>query len=116
VQNSHFFYLDPHHTRAALPYKGKDEAYAYTQDELDSCHTRRLRRLHIDDMDPSMLVGFLIRDEEDWLDWKERISALAKNGKAIVHIVNSETIPTTTTEREGALDEVEALDDSDLEE
>lgn len=66
-------------------------------------------------MDPSMLVGFLIRDEDDWIDWKQRITDLGENGKAIVHIIDSESIPTPTTEREGALDEVEVLDDSDAE-
>lgn len=65
-----------------------------------------------------MLVGFLIKDEDDWIDWKERITSLGKNngGKAIVHIFNTETVTTPSTEREGALDEVEALDDSELEE
>lgn len=111
VQNSFFFYLDPHHTRPALPYK---EDFAYTQEEVDSCHTRRLRRIHIDDMDPSMLVGFLIRDEKDWIDWKRRITSSRKeNGKAIVHIIDTESVPTPTMEREAALDEVEVLDDDD---
>ncbi|EED14163.1 autophagy cysteine endopeptidase Atg4, putative [Talaromyces stipitatus ATCC 10500] len=112
VQNSFFFYLDPHHTRPALPYKTGD--LAYTQEEIDSCHTRRLRRIHIDDMDPSMLVGFLIRDENDWMDWKRRItSSRPENGKAIIHIVDTKNVPTPTMEREAALDEVEVLDDDE---
>lgn len=112
VQNSFFFYLDPHHTRPALPYR---DNFAYTQEEVDSCHTRRLRRIHIDDMDPSMLVGFLIRDENDWVDWKRRIASSRQEngGKAIIHIVDTESAPTPTMEREGALDEVEVLDDDD---
>ncbi|KAF3397485.1 putative cysteine protease atg4 [Talaromyces pinophilus] len=112
VQNSFFFYLDPHHTRPALPYK---DDFAYTQEEVDSCHTRRLRRIHIDDMDPSMLVGFLIRDENDWIDWKRRIASSRQEngGKAIIHIVDTESAPTPTMEREAALDEVEVLDDDD---
>ncbi|KUL83362.1 hypothetical protein ZTR_11231 [Talaromyces verruculosus] len=112
VQNSFFFYLDPHHTRPALPYK---DDFAYTPEEVDSCHTRRLRRIHIDDMDPSMLVGFLIRDENDWIDWKRRIASSRQEngGKAIIHIVDTESAPTPTMEREAALDEVEVLDDDD---
>ncbi|KAE8548067.1 hypothetical protein EYB25_009860 [Talaromyces marneffei] len=111
VQNSFFFYLDPHHTRPALPHKVDS---AYTQEQVDSCHTRRLRRIHIDDMDPSMLVGFLIRDENDWIDWKRRIASSREgNGKAIIHIIDTESVPTPTMEREAALDEVEALDDDD---
>lgn len=66
-------------------------------------------------MDPSMLVGFLIRDEKDWIDWKRRIaySRQENGGKAIIHIVDTETAPTPTMEREAALDEVEVLDDDD---
>jgi cysteine protease ATG4 len=83
----------------------------YTQEELDSYHTRRLRRLHIEDMDPSMLIGFLIKDEDDWIDWKRRI--LSAQGKPIVNIFNLESRHSSAPEREGALDEVEALDDDD---
>lgn len=109
VQNSHFFYLDPHHTRPSLPFRGIGQMY--TPEELDSYHTRRLRRLHIEDMDPSMLIGFLIKDEDDWNDWKRRV--LSAEGKPIVHIFNLETRYPPGHEREGALDEVEALDDDD---
>ncbi|KAL1983071.1 hypothetical protein VTN96DRAFT_484 [Rasamsonia emersonii] len=109
VQNLHFFYLDPHHTRPALPYRGL--GCPYTKEELDSCHTRRLRRLHIQDMDPSMLIGFLIKDEDDWADWKRRISST--EGKAIIHVFSTEAGTSSGHEREGALDEVEALDDDD---
>jgi cysteine protease ATG4 len=66
-------------------------------------------------MDPSMLVGFLIRNENDWIDWKRRIASSRQEngGKAIIHIVDTESAPTPTMEREAALDEVEVLDDDD---
>lgn len=62
-----------------------------------------------------MLVGFLIRDENDWTDWKRRIASSRQesNGKAIIHIVDTESVPTPAMEREAALDEVEVLDDDD---
>ncbi|GAD99846.1 autophagy-related protein 4 [Paecilomyces variotii No. 5] len=112
VQGDYFFYLDPHHTRPALPYRGNDRVYS--KEELDTYHTRRLRRLHIKDMDPSMLIGFLIKDEEDWADWTKRVSSV--QGKPIVHIYDSEAESNHPYEREGALDEVETLDDEDDEE
>lgn len=108
VQGSHLFYLDPHHTRPALPYRPTHELY--TEEERDTYHTRRLRRIHIKDMDPSMLLGFLIKDEDDWKDWKKRIEL--GQGKSILHIL-SEMQPDCGNGRQGALDEVEALDDSD---
>ena len=108
VQGSHLFYLDPHHTRPALPYRPTHEPY--TEEERDTYHTRRLRRIHIKDMDPSMLLGFLIKDEDDWKDWKKRVEL--GHGKPILHII-SEMQPDCGNGRQGALDEVEALDDSD---
>lgn len=106
VQGSHFFYLDPHTTRSALPYRPSGKSY--TGEEIDTCHTRRLRRIHIKDMDPSMLIGFLIKDETDWNDWQAR--ATSRQGKPIIHIAASET-QLYPQGREEALDEVEALDE-----
>ncbi|OXV06063.1 hypothetical protein Egran_06169 [Elaphomyces granulatus] len=107
VQSSSFFYLDPHHTRPALPYRGAESVY--TEEELNSCHTRRLRRLHVKDMDPSMLIGFLIQNEDDWIDWKQRVSSPENR---IIHIYNGGPEFESRHERQEALDEVEALDDS----
>lgn len=61
-------------------------------------------------MDPSMLLGFLIRDEDDWVDWKRRVSEV--KGKPIVRVY--EKAPPgdgQTKEREEAVDEVETFDD-----
>jgi cysteine protease ATG4 len=74
---------------------------------LDSYYTTRLRRIHIKDMDPSMLIGFLIKDEEDWMDWKTRIQR--SPGKPIVHIFPGQQAQHGEPRAE-ALDEVEALD------
>ncbi|KAJ5198413.1 uncharacterized protein N7498_007530 [Penicillium cinerascens] len=109
VQDSHLFFLDPHFTRPTTPPRRPDEAY--TSEEMDTYHTRRLRRIHIKDMDPSMLIGFLIRDETDWADWKERVKSTP--GKAIIHIVANGAQSEEGHGRKEALDEVEALDDSE---
>lgn len=110
VQNDTFFYLDPHETRSALPYHSSPSEY--TSDEIATCHTRRLRGLKITDMDPSMLMGFLIRDEQDWEDWKKRLSEV--RGKKIVNVYPKEPpIPGQTTERKEAVDEVETFDDEE---
>lgn len=58
-----------------------------------------------------MLIGFLIRDETDWADWKERVKSTP--GKAIIHIVTNGAQSDEGHGRKEALDEVEALDDSD---
>ncbi|KAJ5242251.1 uncharacterized protein N7469_000578 [Penicillium citrinum] len=111
VQDSHLFFLDPHSTRPALPVPQSSKVYS--REDLDTCHTRRLRRIHIKDMDPSMLIGFLIRDESDWKDWKQRVQSTP--GKPIIHILASGAPTEEGMERMEALDEVEALDDSEAE-
>ncbi|KKK14269.1 hypothetical protein AOCH_003519 [Aspergillus ochraceoroseus] len=107
IQGAQFFYLDPHHTRPALPYRGDG---MYTREEVDTYHTRRLRRIHIQDMDPSMLIGFLIKNGEDWEDWKTRIAST--QGKPIINIVH-ETNAAFSQGRREALDEVETFDDDE---
>ncbi|KAJ5053565.1 Cysteine protease atg4 [Penicillium rubens] len=108
AQDCHLFFLDPHTTRPATLYRPDG---LYTQEELDSYYTSRLRRIHIKDMDPSMLIGFLVKDEDDWADWKKRIRSTP--GQPIVHIFPSQHQPDHGHGRAEALDEVEALDDSD---
>ncbi|KAL1881383.1 hypothetical protein VTK73DRAFT_4390 [Phialemonium thermophilum] len=103
------FYLDPHHPRPALPYY--TDPCHYTKDELDSCHTRRLRHLHVGDMDPSMLIGFLIRDEDDWDMWKSSVNHV--QGKAIVNVSAYDPARDSALGRVGAIDEVETLSDDD---
>lgn len=88
VQGQFLFYLDPHHTRPAL--QRHAEAQLYSQEEVDSCHTSRLRRLHIREVDPSMLIGFLIRDRDDWLDWRRAIKHV--QGKSIIHVSDHQPI------------------------
>ncbi|KAL3458474.1 cysteine protease atg4 [Aspergillus heterothallicus] len=108
VQGAHFFYLDPHTTRPAPRYDTTGDPY--TKEDIDTYHTRRLRRLHIRDMDPSMLIGFLIKDERDWEDWKTRVESF--QGKPIIHIHN-ESDSFSFQERSEALDEVQAFDDDE---
>jgi cysteine protease ATG4 len=63
-------------------------------------------------MDPSMLIAFLIRDERDWKEWRQ--STQEVQGKAVIHVADKDpTLHGLGTEREGAIDEVEAFDDSD---
>ncbi|CAD6443002.1 38155dba-6252-46c4-90a4-eaa054802463 [Sclerotinia trifoliorum] len=110
VQESDFFYLDPHQTRPALPFK--DNVEDYTLEDIDSCHTRRLRRLHIKEMDPSMLIAFLIRDEDDWKDWRRAVREV--QGKGVIHVADRDpALHGLGAERDGAIDEVETFDDDD---
>lgn len=110
AQGSFLFYLDPHHTRKALPFFA--DPSQYTQEDMDSCHTRRLRRVHVKEMDPSMLIGFLIRDEEDWTEWRRSVRYV--QGKAVIHVADRDPLGLEPQDgRKAAIDEVELLSDDE---
>ncbi|KAI1430939.1 hypothetical protein GGR50DRAFT_700668 [Xylaria sp. CBS 124048] len=108
VQGLQFFYLDPHYTRPLFPYR--EDVTQYAEEEVDTCHTRKLRRLHIKEMDPSMLIGFLIRDEEDWKDWRRGVKHV--QGKAIIHVSDHDPVA-QMKEHGSVIDQVETLSDDD---
>ncbi|MCJ1288376.1 Cysteine protease atg4 [Xylographa opegraphella] len=113
VQGDYFFYHDPHQTRPALLWHEIHDEY--TVEEIDSCHTRRLRRLHTKDMDPSMLVAFLIRDQTDWQKWRQAVGET--KGKPIIHVADSEpAYQGHPAERADAVVEVQSFDDEGNEE
>lgn len=92
----------------ALPFH--DDVENYSDAEIGSCHTRRLRKLHIKEMDPSMLIGFLIRDRNDWETWCTEIRNAP--GKGIVHIAERDLAREGgSSGRDDAIDEVESFDD-----
>ena len=109
AQGQWLFYLDPHHPRPALPYH--EDPKDYTSEEVNSCHTRRLRHLHVEDMDPSMLIGFLIKDEDDWDMWKSSVKHV--QGKAIITVSPHDPERGMGSARAEAIDEVETLSDDD---
>ncbi|KAK1584723.1 peptidase family C54 [Colletotrichum navitas] len=110
AQGSYLFYLDPHHTRPALPFHMN--LSLYSEADVDTVHTRRLRRLHVRELDPSMLIGFLILDEDDWDEWRRNVKHV--QGKAVIHVADHDPISRGGEgERESAIDEVETLSDDD---
>lgn len=61
-----------------------------------------------------MLIGFLIRDEEDWESWKRGVKHV--QGKAIIHVAETGSTPGTIGgAREDAISEVEAMSDNSSE-
>ncbi|KAJ2915830.1 hypothetical protein MD484_g4601, partial [Candolleomyces efflorescens] len=51
---------------------------AYSAAETKTFHCERVRKMPLSGLDPSMLVGFLCRSEEEWKDLRKRISELPK--------------------------------------
>ena len=113
TQGDQLFYLDPHVTRPALPYR--PDPPILTEEEIDSCHTRKLRRLALKDMDPSMLIAFLIKDAEDWRSWRDLMAKTI--GKPVVHVADKDpSFDGKGVERCSAVDDVETFDDEDVNE
>ncbi|SPO01303.1 related to ATG4 - essential for autophagocytosis [Cephalotrichum gorgonifer] len=109
AQGSYLFYLDPHHTRPALPYHS--DPRLCTEDDVDSCHTRRLRRLHLNEVDPSMLIGFLIRNRDEWVEWRRSVRHV--QGKPVISVTDRATVLSGEPNPGGLIDEVEALSDEE---
>lgn len=62
-----------------------------------------------------MLIGFLIKDEADWKNWRKAVGEVP--GKPIVHVHDIESSIASMgsaagmgTERQSAIDEVETFD------
>lgn len=49
---------------------------AYSQHELRTFHCDKVRKMSLPALDPSMLLGFLVKDEEEWIDLRRRVSAI----------------------------------------
>ncbi|KAK9448495.1 putative cysteine protease atg4 [Limtongia smithiae] len=102
-QSSTFFYLDPHENRPALRYlpddshaTGAQTEYSangdglleYTPEERESTRSRKIQNVDIKDMDPSMLIGFLVTSYDDLLDWYKRMREFSKTN--FIHISRSQ--------------------------
>lgn len=47
---------------------------AYSAAELRTFHCDRVRKMPLSALDPSMLLGFLCRDDADWKDFRVRVA------------------------------------------
>jgi cysteine protease ATG4 len=49
-------------------------ATAYSAAELRTFHCDRIRKMPLSALDPSMLIGFLCKNEADWIDLRQRVA------------------------------------------
>lgn len=85
-QGNNLLYLDPHQPRPKL---ATTESGVLQESSIGSIHTKRIRMLNLSEMDPSMLVGFLVKNEDDFKDWKMRMTDPA-NKYNIINFFSSE--------------------------
>ncbi|KAJ7433638.1 hypothetical protein B0H11DRAFT_757814 [Mycena galericulata] len=53
-------------------------ARAYSAAELRTFHCERVRKMPLSGLDPSMLIGFVCRDEAEWMDLRRRVGELPR--------------------------------------
>lgn len=59
-----------------------------------------------------MLIGFLIQDEDDWIEWRRNVKHV--QGKAVIHVADYDPVSRGGGgERNSAIDEVETISDDD---
>ena len=110
MQGDYLFYLDPHVVRPA--FRLKKNPSEYTSEEIETCHTMRLRRLHVKDVDPSMMLAFLIRDEKDWENWRH--GAVEVQGRPVLLVGDTEPNNSGSgVTREAAVDDVITEDEDE---
>lgn len=85
----------------------------YSPAELRTFHCDRVRKMPLSGLDPSMLLGFLCKDENDWIDLRRRINELNQQHKTIFTIQDEPpSWPSDSDEFMGleSIDEPEDLD------
>ncbi|KAF8215429.1 hypothetical protein K438DRAFT_1955408 [Mycena galopus ATCC 62051] len=63
------------------PMSTAEEAYfahAYSAVEMHTFHCERVRKMPLSGLDPSMLIGFVVRDEAEWVDLRRRVKELPR--------------------------------------
>ncbi|WWD22424.1 hypothetical protein CI109_106915 [Kwoniella shandongensis] len=70
----------PAHQRTRMPQPVNPEtlwyANAYSENQLRTFHCEKVKKMPLSGLDPSMLLGFLCRDEKDFEDFCERVAKL----------------------------------------
>ncbi|WWC85959.1 uncharacterized protein L201_000829 [Kwoniella dendrophila CBS 6074] len=67
-----------HHPLDTLPVDPEIQWWvnAYPEQALRTFHCEKVKKIPLSGLDPSMLLGFLIRNDDDWADFVERASKL----------------------------------------
>ncbi|KAG0095699.1 Cysteine protease atg4b [Podila epicladia] len=86
-QGNELFYFDPHFVKPRA-----------THEELNQCpaasyHCNVVRTMEMQELDPSMMLGFLIRSQDDLLDLDRRLKTDMEQAYPLVSIVNDISQP-----------------------
>ncbi|KAL0959323.1 hypothetical protein HGRIS_014584 [Hohenbuehelia grisea] len=87
---------------------------AYTPAELKTFHCDRPRKMGMGSLDPSMLLGFLCKDEHDWIDFRRRVEELSKNYKTIFSVQDEPPSWPSDSDDSMGLESISEPDDMDM--
>lgn len=106
-QSNSLFYLDPHVQQNAISLDEFGNIPEENKEAIkESIHTTRIRKLDITKVDPSMLVGFLIKNLDEYKDFKNIIETYDASKRFLNIYSNRKMI--------GTMDYVESMLDDDL--
>ncbi|ORZ23258.1 hypothetical protein BCR42DRAFT_318587 [Absidia repens] len=83
LQDDELIYIDPHFSRPALETKNLVD---YTEQDLATYHCTIPRKLPISQVDPSMMLGFYCRTQQDFDIFCEQITQIGQHHSAIFAI------------------------------
>ncbi|KAI8099764.1 uncharacterized protein BX664DRAFT_273202 [Halteromyces radiatus] len=83
LQDDELIYIDPHFSRSALETKSLVD---YTAEDLATYHCTIPRKIHISQVDPSMMLGFYCRTQDDFDIFCEQINQIGQRYSAIFTI------------------------------
>ncbi|KAH7890285.1 cysteine protease required for autophagy [Phlebopus sp. FC_14] len=86
----------------------------YPVAELRTFHCDRVRKMPLSGLDPSMLIGFLCKDENDWIDLRRRINELNQKHKTIFTIQDEPPSWPTDSDEFMGLESISEPDDLDM--
>lgn len=102
----------PNYSASTLDPMSTYLATAYSISELRTFHCERVRKMPLSALDPSMLLGFLCRNEEEWKDLRERLAEMARTKKAIFSVQDE---PPSWPDEDGDIDIESASDQEEIE-
>lgn len=108
-QSDSLFYLDPHVPQSAILLDETGHINANERQRImESIHSEKLRKIHIGKIDPSMLIGFLIKSKAEYDAFKESVDTF-ENTKRFLNIYDSRPPPikslgSTDSELDGFID------------